>query len=120
MDLYSGSQIYAPALAIAEKQFPDIDFVEPAKMSWNNTVWLEAWSKIIADLGLITILPRLDKTIGKGCYRELIDSGFVGIPRYIYDYDNRIFAPFAKVIRLPFVKRSFPYYARVYFHGGER
>lgn len=117
MDLYNGSQIYAPALAVAKKQFPDIDWIEPASKDWNNEQWLKEWAEIIPHLGLLTILPRLDKTIGRGCYREIIDAGFVGIPRYIYDHDEQIFAPFKKVIKLPFIKRTFPHFARVYFHS---
>ena len=117
MDLYNESHIYAPALAIAKKQFPDIDFVEPALKDWNNVTWFKEWAEIVPHLGLLTILPRLDKTIGRGCYREILDAGFVGIPIYIYDYDNKIFTPFKKVIRLSFIKRSYRNFARVYFQA---
>lgn len=117
IDLYLGPQIYTPALTIAQKQFPDIDFIEPALMDWNNAEWLRDWVQIAPNLGLITVLPRLDRSIGMGCHKEIADSLTLGIPIYIFDYDTEAFSPFSKQIRLPFKTRTPYYFARAYSHS---
>ncbi len=116
IDLYGGSQTYVPALAAAREQFPNIDFIEPMLKSWTNVTWLKEWVEIAPNLTLLAVLPRSDKTIGKGVYQEITDSGFLGIPIYIFDPDSETFRPFNKVIKLRFINRSYRNFARVYFH----
>ena len=114
IDLYGGYQIYVPALAIAKTQFPDIEFFEPALKNWTNEQWLKDWVQIASSLGLITVLPRLDRSIGKGCYREIADSITLGIPIYVFRHDKKTYLPFQKQIRISFIKRTFRDYARIY------
>lgn len=118
IDLYN-SLLYAPALDAARAQFRDISFIEPRLKDWTNAEWLRDWVEIAPTLGLITILPRIDGSIGKGCYKEISDSITLGIPIYIFDHQQKEFFPFQKQIRFPLTKRTFQVYARVYFHTPE-
>lgn len=115
LDLY-GSPLYYYSIEIARNQFPLIQFIEPAEKNWTNEQWLINWEHILPTLKMLTCLPREDRSIGRGCFKEITDSDTIGIPVYVFSHDKKTFFPLQKQIRLPFITRTFRRYARVYSH----
>lgn len=117
LDVGSAASVYQAALAAARRCWPDYEIFEPLTKNWNTEQWLELWPIVLASLSVLTVIPRSDGSIGKGCYKEIVEARWKGIPVFVYLDNTGEFEPFEKIRRVSSKHRSLIYYAFIYPHS---
>ncbi len=109
-----GSPAHRKALAAARRQFSGFRIIDPSRLRWNTGEWLVEWPKLLPQLDALSVLPREDRTVGAGCFREIADARVAGIPVWVFSSESQAFRPLQRMRRLNWRQRSMVYYARVW------
>jgi hypothetical protein len=82
-DLYH-TRRYARACQDARHNWPDYQWTEPALLRWTFSHWRVHWPEILSNLSLLAVVPRVDLTIGRGCWFEITDCQARAIPVVVW------------------------------------
>lgn len=107
-DLYDSDR-YERGQALARARWSNVVWTEPARLGWSLDQWRAVWPDILATLDLLAVIPRADRTIGRGVWQEIIDCQARGLP--IYFLDGARWRQLITLEKLPGV--SFRYWAEV-------
>jgi hypothetical protein len=116
LDLMGASE-HRASLRVARRQFPGARIVDPARLFRDSDEWASAWPALLLTLDVLAVLPRLDGSLGWGCWQEITDARKAGLPVWVFSPEAQAFLPLLRMRRLTWPTAA--YYARVYTSTGE-